>query len=55
MDPVGLQRTKLLKEYQEKDIIAVENTISEKILQSIQLAENAEFPDPTEAYKGVYA
>jgi acetoin:2,6-dichlorophenolindophenol oxidoreductase subunit alpha len=55
VDPVGLQRTKLLKEYQEKDIIAVENTISEKILQSIQLAENAEFPDPTEAYKGVYA
>ena len=55
LDPVRLQRTKLLKEYQEKDIIAVENTISEKILQSIQLAENAEFPDPTEAYKGVYA
>ena len=55
LDPVRLQRTKLLKEFQEKEIIAVEKEISEKILQSIQLAENAEFPDPSEAYKGVYA
>ena len=39
----------------KKDIIAVEKEISEKILQSIRLAENAEFPDPSEAYKGVYA
>ena len=74
LDPVQLQRTKLLKELInnswhgiayaniekkmlsiKKDIIAVEKEISEKILQSIRLAENAEFPDPSEAYKGVYA
>jgi acetoin:2,6-dichlorophenolindophenol oxidoreductase subunit alpha len=55
LDPVRLQRTKLLKEFQEKEIVAVEKEISEKILQSIRLAENAEFPDPSEAYKGVYA
>lgn len=55
LDPVQLQRTKLLKEFQEKEIIAVEKEISEKILQSIRLAENADFPDPSEAHKGVYA
>lgn len=55
VDPVQLQRTKLLKEYSDDEIIAVEKEISEKILQSISLAENAEFPDPAEAYKGVYA
>ena len=54
LDPVRLQRTKLLKEFQEKEIIAVEKEISEKIFQSIRLAENAEFPAPSEAYEGVY-
>ena len=52
VDPIRVQRTKLLKKYDEKEIIAVEDVISEKILKSIRLAENAEFPNPEEAYKG---
>ena len=36
LDPVKLQRT-VLKEFQEKEIIAVEKEISEKILQVLDL------------------
>jgi acetoin:2,6-dichlorophenolindophenol oxidoreductase subunit alpha len=55
VDPVELQRKKLLNWYKEEEIKTLEKEISDKILKSIERSEAAPFPEPEEAFNGVYS
>jgi TPP-dependent pyruvate/acetoin dehydrogenase alpha subunit len=56
VDPVNLQRKRLLNHgIKEEDIIRVEREISNRIEDSIRLAKEAPFAEPSELYRGVFA
>lgn len=56
-DPIEQVRHALLsKKYaSEKDIAAIEARIKEQVAECVKFAEESDYPDPTEAYKDVYA
>ena len=55
LDPIAIQRKKLLEWYNEEEIQIVETEITEKIRLSVKAAEAAPFPEPNTADEGVYA
>jgi len=56
-DPVEQVRQTILKNKyaSEKDIEAIEKKIKEIVAESVKFAEESDFPDPSEAFKDVYA
>ncbi|MEQ6121489.1 pyruvate dehydrogenase (acetyl-transferring) E1 component subunit alpha [Reichenbachiella sp. MALMAid0571] len=56
-DPIEQVRHLILdgKIATEKDLEAIDNQIKEKVEESVKFAEESAFPDPSEAYKDVYA
>lgn len=56
-DPIEQVRQLILegKVATEKDLEAIDNQIKEKVAESVKFAEESAFPDPSEAYKDVYA
>lgn len=55
VDPVGLQRKKLLKYMSEEKIQKIERNIDEQIDNSVKFAQNAPFPDRNEIFTDVFA
>ena len=55
VDSVKLQRQKLLNWFQEGEFLTIGEKISNKILQSILLAEEAPFTEPNEPFERIYA
>ncbi|MTI19873.1 pyruvate dehydrogenase (acetyl-transferring) E1 component subunit alpha [Fulvivirga sp. RKSG066] len=56
-DPIEQVRQIILKKKyaSEKDIEAIEKKIKEQVAESVSFAEESDFPDPSEAFKDVYA
>jgi len=56
-DPIEQVRKLILegKVATEKDLEAIDSQIKEKVAESVKFAEESAFPDPSEAYKDVYA
>jgi len=56
-DPIEQVRHLILdgKIATEKDLEAIDNQVKEKVEESVKFAEESAFPDPSEAYKDVYA
>ncbi|MGN7611098.1 thiamine pyrophosphate-dependent dehydrogenase E1 component subunit alpha [Magnetococcales bacterium HHB-1] len=55
IDPINLQRNKLLKKYPEAEIIALEKKIDQQAEISLQKAKSAPFPPPESLYKDLWA
>ena len=54
IDPVLLQRKKLVALFSETQVIGLETEIQEKVDESFARARNAEFCDACELYEGVW-
>lgn len=54
IDPINLQKRKLLDNGYEKEVEQIEITIDNKINNSIKLAKESLFPNKSELYKNVY-
>jgi pyruvate dehydrogenase E1 component alpha subunit len=56
-DPVEQVRETILKNgfATEKELEEIDNKIKEEVAESVRFAEESPYPDPSEAYKDVYA
>ena len=56
-DPIEVTKRKILeKKYAtEKDLEAIDQSIIEKVEDSVRFAEESKYPDPSEALKDIYA
>lgn len=55
IDPIKLQRERLIQGGAEKEAFAIERAIREQIEKSVELAKSADFPDKEALFKGVLA
>ncbi len=54
VDPVDLQRQKLLQKLSEVEVVKIEKEINQQVENAIKMAENAPFADASELYRGVF-
>lgn len=54
-DPINLQRSRLLLDGLEQDVLEIEHKINNQIEKSVALAKAADFPAEEELFKGVLA
>lgn len=55
IDPINLQRKRLIQWGAEKEVLAIEQTVQAQVEKSVELAKSADFPDKKELFKGVLA
>lgn len=55
VDPINLQRERLIQMGLEREVLAIEYRIQAQIEKSVALAKKADFPDKEELFKGVLA
>ncbi|MBI4179513.1 thiamine pyrophosphate-dependent dehydrogenase E1 component subunit alpha [bacterium] len=55
VDPINLQRKRLVEMNLEKEVSDVENQVREQVDRSIALAKAAPFPDKADLFKGVWS
>lgn len=55
VDPVNLQRDRLIKRGLKSAVVLIESKIQEQIERSITLAKDAPFPEKADLFKGVWA